>query len=135
MVSACLAGFACRYDGQTKEDERIVQLVNEGRAIAVCPEQLGGLTTPRPPAEIRQEDGAVLTAEGSDVTEAFARGARETLRICRLYGLERAILKARSPSCGRGVVYDGTFTGTLTHGDGVTGALLAANGILVETVE
>lgn len=135
LVSACLAGFSCRYDGGCKADDRIVRLVREGRAIPACPEQLGGLSTPRSPAEIRKNDGAVMAADGRDVTAAFQKGAKEALRICRLYGLKKALLKARSPSCGVGSVYDGTFSGTLTDGDGVTAALLAANGILVETVE
>ncbi len=135
VVSACLAGFACRYDGQSKADDRIVQLVREGRAIAVCPEQLGGLPTPRPPAEIRPDNGRVVLQSGEDVSAAFEKGANETLRICKLYGVTKAILKARSPSCGCGCVYDGTFSGTLTKGDGKTAALLAASGIRVETAE
>ena len=96
--------------------------------VPVCPEQLGGLPTPRPPAERR--GGRVVTQSG-DVTEQYLRGAEETLKLCKLLGCEAAVLKERSPSCGRGQVYDGTFSGTLTAGDGVTAELLAAHGILV----
>lgn len=135
VVSACLAGFCCRYDGGQKPDARIVALVKNGSAIPVCPEQLGGLSTPRPPAEIDRATGNVVTADGKDVTFAFEKGAEETLRLCRLYGVTHAILKARSPSCGLGTVYDGTFSGTLADGDGKTAALLAANGVFVESAE
>jgi len=97
--------------------------------IPVCPEQLGGLATPRTPAE-RQGD-AVRTRSGVDVTAQYRRGAEEALRLCRLYGCEAAVLKERSPSCGAGAVYDGTFSGVLTTENGVTAELLTANGIPV----
>ena len=97
--------------------------------VPVCPEQLGGLATPRPPAERQGE--RVVTKTGADVTEAYRRGAEETLRLCRLLGCEAAVLKERSPSCGYGEIYDGTHSGTLTAGEGATAALLAANGIPV----
>lgn len=135
IVSACLAGYRCRYDGKTVPNEAIVALVKRGEAIPVCPEMLGGLPCPRVPAERTKDGTRVVTREGEDVTEAFERGARETLRLAELYGCDRAVLKTRSPSCGKGMVYDGTFTGTLRAGNGVTAELLASHGITVETKE
>jgi len=115
--------------------------VAEGRAVLVCPEVDGGLGTPRPPAEIVGGDGAdvlagrarVVTVQGEDVTEAYIRGAERALRVAEQRGATRAILKARSPSCGSGNIYDGTFSKTLLAGDGVTAALLKMNGIDVAT--
>lgn len=140
LVSACLAGYHCRYDGGSCPDDVIIALVREGKAIPVCPEALGGLPMPRPPAEIQEDGAAVLTGkgrvlnrDGEDITEAFLKGAHETLRLARLYGAERAILKANSPSCGSGTIYDGSFTGQKKPGDGVTAMLLRVNGIPVET--
>ena len=134
LVSACLAGFRCRYDGKVTTDLSIVELVKSGKAIPVCPEMLGGLPCPRIPCE-RTQDGKVMAADGSDKTAAFASGAEEVLRLADLYGCDRAILKAKSPSCGKGRIYDGTFTGTLTDGNGVTAELLERNGIAVELRE
>ncbi len=129
LVSACLLGVRCRYDGASKPNEAALRLMEQHTLIPVCPEQLGGLATPRPPAE-RQGD-AVRTRSGTDVTEQYRRGAEEALRLCRLYGCEAAVLKEKSPSCGAGAVYDGTFSGTLIEGDGVTAELLASCGIPV----
>jgi uncharacterized protein YbbK (DUF523 family) len=131
IVSACLAGYRCRYDGKTVPNEEIVALMKRGEAIPVCPEMLGGLPCPRIPSERSADGTRVVSRDGGDVTEAFRRGADETLRLARLYGCDRAILKARSPSCGCGLIYDGTFSGTLREGDGVTAALLRENGITV----
>ena len=131
IVSACLAGYRCRYDGKICPDEAIVDLVKKGEAIPVCPEMMGGLPCPRIPSERTKDDTHVVTREGGDVTEAFTRGAEETLRMARLYGCETAILKAKSPSCGFGEIYDGTFSGTLRPGQGVTAQLLSENGIAV----
>ena len=128
LISACLLGVQCRYDGGSKPVMPTVALMEQYHLIPICPEQLGGLPTPRPPAERR--GGRVVTQSG-DVTEQYLRGAEETLKLCKLLGCEAAVLKERSPSCGRGQVYDGTFSGTLTAGDGVTAELLAANGIPV----
>ena len=128
LISACLLGVCCRYDGASKPHPLAAALAERHTLVPVCPEQLGGLPTPRPPAERR--DGRVVTQSG-DVTEQYLRGAEETLKLCKLLGCEAAVLKERSPSCGRGQVYDGTFSGTLTAGDGVTAELLAAHGILV----
>lgn len=143
LVSACLAGLHTRHDGCAAADARIEALVRAGRAIPVCPEQLGGLPTPRPPAEIRGGDGGdvlagralVVNRAGEDVTGSFLRGAEETLRLARLAGAKTAILKARSPSCGVGAIYDGTFSGARRPGDGVTAALLRQKGVLVRTEE
>ena len=128
LISACLLGTCCRYDGASKAHPLAAALAERHTLVPVCPEQLGGLPTPRPPAERR--GGRVVTQSG-DVTEQYLRGAEETLKLCKLLGCEAAVLKERSPSCGRGQVYDGTFSGTLTAGDGVTAELLAAHGILV----
>ncbi len=141
LVSACLAGRACRFDGAANPDDEVGRLVADGRAILVCPEEDGGLGTPRPPAEIVGGDGhdvldgraRVVTHAGDDVTDAYLAGARIALQTARRAGVRTAILKARSPSCGAGCVYDGSFTRTLRTGDGVTAALLQANGIEVRT--
>ena len=132
IVSACLAGYRVRYDGNTVPNQEIVTLMQQGKAIPVCPEMLGGLPCPRTPSERTADGTRVLMRDGTDVTEAFQRGAAETLRMAKLYGCTHAILKARSPSCGCGTIYDGTFSGTLKTGDGVTAALLKENGITVE---
>ena len=129
IVSACLAGFPCRYDGKARPCAQVVELVRAGKASPVCPEQLGGLPTPRTSCEIRE--GRVVDAEGYDRTEAFRRGARAVLQIAQTYGATEALLQSRSPSCGSGWIYDGSFTKTLTAGDGVTARLLKENGIQV----
>nr|WP_325298963.1 DUF523 domain-containing protein [uncultured Dysosmobacter sp.] len=128
LISACLLGVRCRYDGASKAHPAAGELARRHELVPVCPEQLGGLPTPRPPAERRGD--RVVTREG-DVTAQYRRGAEEALGLCRLLGCEAAVLKERSPSCGRGRIYDGTFTGTLAAGDGVTAELLAAHGIPV----
>lgn len=143
LVSACLAGRACRFDGSANDDDEVARLVAEGRAVLVCPEVDGGLGTPRPPAEIVGGDGAdvlegrarVVTAGGVDVTEAYVAGARRALAVAQRAGAATAILKSRSPSCGKGAVYDGSFSRSLRSGDGVTAALLSAHGITVVTEE
>lgn len=143
IVSACLAGIKCRYDGGTKPCPKIIELVKTGMAIPVCPEQLGGLTTPRISQEIQGGSGEevldgrckVLNKEGRNVTENFLRGAEETLRIARLFSAEEFIGKTKSPSCGCGQIYDGSFAGKLIVGDGVTTALLKRNGINVRNEE
>lgn len=129
LISACLLGCACRYDGKSKPNPLAVELARRGLAVPVCPEQLGGLPTPRKPSE--RQGGRVVMADGRDVTAEYRRGAEEALHLARLYGCTAAVLKERSPSCGKGQIYDGTFTGTLTAGDGVTAELLTAGGIKV----
>ena len=128
LISACLLGVCCRYDGASKPHPLAAALAECHTLVPVCPEQLGGLPTPRPPAERR--DGRVVTQSG-DVTEQYRRGAEETLKLCKLFGCEVAVLKERSPSCGHGQVYDGTFSGTLTAGDGVMAELLMTHSIPV----
>ena len=129
LISACLLGTACRYDGKSKAYPLAEALATRHQLVPVCPEQLGGLPTPRTPSERRGE--RVITAEGADVTAQYRRGAEEALRLCRLFGCEAAVLKERSPSCGDGQIYDGTFTGALTAGQGVTAQLLEENGVAV----
>ena len=133
LVSACLLGTPCRYDGAGKADMRVLALAKKRLLIPVCPEQLGGLPTPRPPAERVGE--RIVTSSGADVTVSFLRGAEETLRLAQFFGCKTAILKARSPSCGFGQIYDGTFSGTLVSGSGVTAALLRQNGIAIYAEE
>ena len=129
LVSACLLGVNCRYNAVRAENEAVKALMERHTLIPVCPEQLGGLPTPRFPAERR--GSGVFMDDGADVTASFAAGAAEALRIARLYGCEYAVLKERSPSCGSGAVYDGTFSGTLTAGWGVAAGLLREQGIRV----
>lgn len=129
LVSACLLGLPCRYDGAAKPAPQVLALMEEYRLIPVCPEQLGGLPTPRPPAECR--GCRVINRAGRDVTAEYVRGAESALELARLYGCRGAILKERSPSCGCGYIYDGSFSGTLIPGDGVTARLLKAHGIPV----
>ena len=129
LVSACLLGTPCRYDGKSKADARVQALVRKYEIVPVCPEQLGGLPTPRVPSERRGE--RVVTAGGRDVTEAYRRGAEAALALCRQNGCEAAVLKEKSPSCGCGQIYDGTFSRRLTEGDGVTAEALKAHGITI----
>ena len=139
LVSACLAGRRCRFDATGARDDRVEALIQEGRAILVCPEVDGGLGTPRPPAEIVGGDGndvlegraRVVTVDGDDVTDAYVEGARRALETARATGATAAILKARSPSCGCGLIYDGSFSRSLREGPGVTAALLEASGMTV----
>ena len=143
LVSACLAGRACRFDGTGAYADAVARLIAEGRAVLVCPEVDGGLGTPRPAAEIEGGTGAdviegrarVVTGDGTDVTDQYMKGAERALEVARKVGATAAILKARSPSCGKGAVYDGTFSRTLQAGDGVTAALLRSEGLHVVTDE
>ena len=129
LVSACLLGGACRYDGKGQAIPRLNELLAACEVIPVCPEQLGGLPTPRTPSERVGEK--VLARDGTDVTCAFARGAMEALRLARLTGARLALLKARSPSCGSGEIYDGSFTGRTVTGNGVAAQALVDAGIEV----
>lgn len=131
IISACLLGVDCKYDGGNNSlpEDMIVKLTGKYGLIPVCPECYGGLTTPRTPSE-RLGD-KVVSKTGADVTRQFCKGAEAALYLARLFGARTAILKANSPSCGSGTIYDGTFTGTLAAGDGVTAELLKANGIKV----
>lgn len=131
LISACLLGIDCKYNGGNNRlpEEKLGRLRESHELIPVCPECCGGLTTPRTPSE-RLGD-RVVSKSGEDVTAQFCEGARAALRIAGFYGAKLAILKANSPSCGSGTVYDGTFTGTLVPGDGVTAEMLKAHGIKV----
>ncbi len=141
IVSACLAGKPCRYDGKAKRNDEIAALYERGEAVLVCPEEMGGLKTPRAPSEIESGTGAdvlcgkarVVAKDGRDVTGEFVLGAQKTLAAALGCGAKRAVLKAKSPSCGCGTIYDGTFSGKLREGDGVATALLRQNGVEVET--
>jgi uncharacterized protein YbbK (DUF523 family) len=139
LVSACLLGKHCRYDGSHKLNDAVVALAERQKLIPVCPEELGGLPIPRPPSEITGGDGAgvlagkarVVTKQGEDVTPCFLKGANEVLKIAQAHNINKAILKTRSPSCGCGEIYDGTFSGKMRAGDGVTTALLKKHGVEV----
>ena len=131
LISACLFGIGCRYDGKHKVSEDVLDLVGKYNLIPFCPEIYGGLSTPRVPSE--RIGDRVMMRDGRDVTENYEKGAREALELCRIYGIRTAILKARSPSCGKGEIYDGSFTGALTERDGVTAELLISEGIRVLT--
>ena len=145
LVSACLLGVACRFDGQSCPAPEIAHLAARGRVVAFCPEVAGGLPTPRPPAEIEEAaagldghavlDGRtrVARSDGIDVTAPFVKGAQAALSLVQHLRIRQAILKADSPSCGAGRIHEGRFEGRLVPGDGVAAALLKRNGIKVVT--
>ena len=131
LVSHCFLGEPCRYDGASRLDRQVIELHRAGHnLIPVCPELLGGLDVPRAPAEI-QHDGRVVTQDGADVTAAYRAGAERAVEIAKENGCAVAVLKARSPSCGCGEIYDGTFTRTLKPGWGVAAKLLEEAGLEV----
>jgi uncharacterized protein YbbK (DUF523 family) len=130
IVSACLAGVPCSHDGKARTCMKVAELVKSGNAVPVCPEMLGGFPSPRECIEMK--DGRAVTESGKDVTEGFIRGAKEALKIAKRAGCKSAILKARSPSCGCGKIYDGTFSGRLVKGSGFFAVLLMENGIKVK---
>jgi len=132
IVSACLAGVSCRYNCEQRPALNIIEMVKNGEAIPVCPEQLGGLSTPRPPAE--ETDGEFFTIEGENVTAKYTKGALEALRIAKLTGCDEAFLKGKSPMCGVGEVYSGNFDGKMISGDGLFARLLKKAGIKVNRV-
>jgi uncharacterized protein YbbK (DUF523 family) len=133
MVSACLAGENCKYDGGNNRNEKVLRLMAENDVIRVCPEQLGGLPTPRVPSEIRE--GIVTARDGRIVDREFRAGAQRCLEIALRERPDLIILQSRSPSCGVKQRYDGTFSGTLTYGAGVTAELLMENGFRCIDVE
>ncbi|MBO4293331.1 MAG: DUF523 domain-containing protein [Clostridia bacterium] len=137
LVSACLAGINCKYNGGNNYNEKIFKMVKNGKAIPVCAEQLGGLTTPRIPAEIKIIDGKkhAINKKGQDVTEQFEKGAREILELAKKLEIKQAILQPRSPSCGVGKIYSGNFDGKLIDGNGFLAELLLENGIEVLSVD
>ncbi|MCR8745571.1 DUF523 domain-containing protein [Romboutsia lituseburensis] len=139
LVSACLLGINCKYNGDNNKDLKVLEYLKDKEFIIVCPEQLGGMSTPRDPSEIIRLDGdavingetSVITNKRLDVTRKFKLGANETLKIAKLYNCTEAILKEGSPSCGSNYIYDGSFTGKKRDGIGVTTSLLKHNGIKV----
>ncbi len=140
LISACLVGQKVRYDGRASSGAEVIhRWQREGRVVAICPEVAGGLTVPRPGAEIVGGDGEavidgearLLTAAGADVTRAFVAGAHHALALAQRESVKLAVLKARSPSCGAATIYDGTFSGRKIAGAGVTAALLRRHGIAV----
>ncbi len=138
LISACLCGVNCKYNGRNNYSKYCDDLFKSGKAVLICPEQLGGLPTPRVPSEMndRAEEilnrkGKILTKDGSDVTEEFVKGAKEVEEIAKKLNIEGAILKDGSPSCGVNYIYDGTFTGNKIKGRGITTEILVQNGISV----
>lgn len=129
IVSACLLGESCRYDGKSKPCQAVIALREKYNLIPVCPEVMGGLETPRYPSEIIGE--SVIGKDGSDNTKEYKKGAEIALSIALQNDAKKAVLKAKSPSCGKGRIYDGTFSGTLKEGDGITAKLFMENGIEV----
>ncbi len=129
LISACMLGVRVRYDGQSKPNARAIALIDTHHLIPVCAEVMGGLPTPRVPAERQGEK--VITRDGRDVTEQYERGAQEIVRLAKMYDCRLAILKEKSPSCGTDRIYDGTFTGTLTPGEGILAQRLREKGITV----
>ncbi|HHY14360.1 MAG TPA: DUF523 domain-containing protein [Thermoanaerobacterales bacterium] len=139
IVSACLCGIDCKYNGLNNISRNIIDIAKREILIPVCPEQLGGLSTPRLPSEIIGGTGEdvldrlakVVNQKGEDVTDNFIKGAQESLKIAKLFEVKFAILKSKSPSCGFENIYDGNFDGTLIKGSGVTASLLSRNGIKI----
>lgn len=142
LVSACLAGINCAWDGKDRSDPEIKRLVDKGLAIPICPELLGGRTIPRKRTEIKNGSGEdvlegrakVFDEDGKDVTHEFLKGAYATLDIVKKFNIKKAILKSKSPSCSVGKIYEGSFTGNLVGGDGVTGALLKRKGVKCQDI-
>lgn len=128
-ISACLCGVICRYDAKCKPNEKALELYKSGEAILVCPEQAGGLSVPRSPCEIVGDK--IISRDGKDCTKQYTDGAEKVLEMCKKHGVKKALLKQNSPSCGTSHIYDGTFTGTLIEGEGVTARLLREHGIEV----
>lgn len=122
LISACLAGVKCRYDGKSAPSNKALSILGQGRGVLICPEQLGGLPTPREPAQ--RLGKKVISRSGKDLTKNYLLGAKEALRIAKLAKCNLAILKSKSPMCGCGLIYDGTFSGRLKEGDGVFCQLL-----------
>jgi uncharacterized protein YbbK (DUF523 family) len=129
LVSACLLGTACNHEGKHSRRATVEALTQTYRVFPICPEVCGGLSTPRPAAE--RVGDRVVNVDGDDVTDAYARGARTAVELARAVGASRAVLKARSPSCGSASVYDGSFSRTLRTGAGVTAEALLAAGVEV----
>lgn len=129
MVSSCLLGEKCRYNGSDAFSQGVLDFIEDMEVISFCPELLGGMETPREPAEIKNisNERRVITSSGKDVTSYFRKGAAESLKLAKKCGAELIILKSKSPSCGLKEVYDGTFSGKLVPGSGLTGDILKLN--------
>ena len=127
VVSACLAGCKCRYDGKDNLCPKVKQLVEEGRAVTVCPEVMGGMTTPRIPSE--RKDGKIVNSIGEDNTKYFELGVEKSIEIVKEHNIKKAFLKAKSPSCGNKYIYDGTFSKTLIEGKGLLAEKLSEIGV------
>lgn len=134
-ISSCICGINCKYNGGNNFNQIFLDLVNSGEAVPICPEQLGELSTPRVPAEIKEENGVkkVITKTGVDVTKEYFLGAERALKILKALNINKVIFRRKSPSCGCGEIYDGNFTGTVIDGNGITTELLLKNGIEVIT--
>ncbi len=143
LVSACLLGINCNFEGKNWQNQQLQEEFLKGELFPVCPEVLGGLSVPRVPSEIQSGDGkdvlegkvAVVNLQGIDVTDEFMVGAYEVLKIAEAVGAKEALLTEKSPSCGCGVIFDGSFSDKFREGDGVTAALLKKNGIKVSCVQ
>ncbi len=133
LCSACLLGVNCRYNGKCKPNQKVIELAKREMLVPVCPEVFGGQATPRPSAEIRGGKSRVFEPDGTEVTDSFVRGAKEVLKIAKLYNIKEAILKQRSPSCGSGQLKQ--LDGSIIEGDGITTRLLKKNGIKVISEE
>ena len=133
IISACLCGCNCKYNGENNKNEQCVKLFKEGKAILICPEQLGGLSTPRTPCEIIENNGLIKVVNklDEDLTENFKKGAEEALKLAKLVNAKVAILKESSPSCGSSFIYDGTFSNNKIKGIGITAKKFVENGIKV----
>lgn len=139
LVSACLLGIDCKYNGSNNDNAKVKEYLKNKAFVIACPEQLGGLTTPRDPSEIVKcdkdgiinENYKIISNKYVDVTRNFIKGANETLKIAKIYNCKEAILKDGSPSCGSNFIYDGSFTGNKIIGEGVTAKLLRENNIKV----
>lgn len=131
LVSKCLLGYNCRYKGDGCLSEKVAALAKDYELIPVCPEQEGGLSTPRNPAE--RVGNKIISSAGVDVTKEYTKGANIALELAKQNNIEFAVLKANSPSCGKGIIYDGTFSGNKVPGNGVTAELLMKNGFRVIT--
>ena len=137
LISACLVGINCKYNGKNNYNEKALELVKSGKAIPICPEQLGGLTTPRNPSEIKTINNKryVINNQNEDVTEQFVRGANEVLKLAKELDVEKVILQSRSPSCGVGKIYSGNFDKKLIDGNGILAQMLIENNIEVIDIE
>jgi len=135
LISSCLVGINCRYNQTSTLNSKLKQMVDQGMAIAVCPEVMAGMATPRTSCEIQTQLGVIKVVDksGHDYTHLFTEAAQKTLEICKSNNIKTAILQSRSPSCGYGKIYDGSFTGKLVDGNGITAQLLHNNGIEIFT--